>query len=827
MFSSDQQEEPLLEDGTNLEEELGPLEGPYLSEVLAKEVDPPHRGFPRLPITRWELGIFGALLAIALGMRLWALDTRALSHDEILHAWFSWRLFSGEGYAHSPMMHGPFQFHGTALSLFIFGDNLVTTRLLPALFGTALVSVPLLLRPYLGRIGTLFAAAFLAFSPILLYYSRYARNDIYMVVWAVALVGVMFRYLDTGHRRYLFLMALFLALALATKETAYMVIAMFGVYLGLRALPDLGTWIEGGTRGGKRSVIAAAFWGVVRAIGDLARRWGRVISAPGRKNGSLWKVLFIPLGLAWQTIRWLGGVPVPRTSRPGVLLLLIITMTLPQWAAATAIFQDILPVTLAVPDGPLDQVGLPDGDGWTVGFIVIGVLALISIIWGLAWNWRIWLPAATLFYIVWGLLYSTFFTNFLGLGTGVWQSLGYWVAQQDVARGSQPWYYYLVVTPLYEALPFIFFFIGGAYYVWRSGLWGRRFGGGLLLIAAGSLIIGYLIGGSASGYFGYAAVGLILAAVAIPATLERHYDPFALFMVFWAGATLVAYTVAGEKMPWLVVNITVPMILLSARFLGDLVSAVEWRKSVQLGGWLVLLGAPLLMFFAGRVLLQSPTANTGSFWVAAGIGTAILASTALLIRRVGLRNGASIFAVGIAVVLFLYGVRAGFVASFFEDDVGKEMLIYAHSTPGVRGFTHELDRLAAASGKGSDLSIVVDNDDYWTWTWYVRNYNNVNFACLDEPDCKVPEGADVYLVNGTNKDYVENQLQGFSQPEEALRLYWFPETYKGVDLGGVWEGFTNSELRREVMDYVLYRDIQTDPLRAENVYLYYRDGLIP
>ncbi len=781
----------------------------------------------RLPITRWELAIYAGLIAVALGMRLWDLGDRALSHDEILHAWFSWRLFSGEGYAHSPMMHGPFQFHGTALSLYLFGDNLATTRVLPALFGAALVGLPLLLRSYLGRYGALFAAALLAFSPILLYYSRYARNDIYMVVWAVALAAAMFRFLDTGQRRYLYLTALFLALALATKETSYIVIAMFGVFLGLRALPDLGAWIQNGARNGTLSVPSAALRAVGRALIDLGARWRRVFEAPGR-GWSLLKALLIPFRLIWQFLAWLGTVPAPRASRPGALLLLMITLTLPQWAAGTAFLQDILPVTLAIPDGPLDQVGTPDGAGWTVGFAILGVLGAASLIWGLAWNWRVWLPAAVLFYVVWGLLYTTFLTNWLGLGTGVWQSLGYWVAQHDVARGGQPWHYYLVISSLYEALPFLFFFIASGCYVWRSGPWGRRFGGGLLLIAAASLAIGYMIGGSASGYFGHMAVGFILAAVAIPVALERHFDPFALFLVFWAGVTFLAYTLAGEKMPWLLVNITVPMILLSARFLGDLVETVEWRRVVRLGGALLLVGAPLLGVFLIRLLLQSPTADAGAFWTAAAVCAVILGVAALLTARVGVRNGLSIALLGIAAALFLYGARTGVVASFFEEDVGREMLVYAHGTPSVREFSREVDRLAAASGKGPDLALVVDNDDYWTWTWYLRNYNNVSFVCLDAPDCNVPEDrGDVVLVSGNNKSHVDPQLEGFSQPREALRLYWFPETYKGLDLGDLWAGFTDAGQRREVINYILNRKIEVDPLRAENVYLYYRDGLVP
>ncbi|MFQ5988251.1 MAG: glycosyltransferase family 39 protein [Dehalococcoidia bacterium] len=120
----------------------------------------------------WEIASYILLALIALGMRLWALDARAFHYDESLHAFYSWKLYAGQGYQHMPMMHGPFQFHGTALSFLLFGDSDFTARLLPALFGTALVVLPYFLRRHLGRWGSLAVATLLAFSPTLLYYSR-------------------------------------------------------------------------------------------------------------------------------------------------------------------------------------------------------------------------------------------------------------------------------------------------------------------------------------------------------------------------------------------------------------------------------------------------------------------------------------------------------------------------------------------------------------------------------------------------------------------------------------------------------------------------------
>ncbi len=53
-------------------------------------------------------------------------------------------------------------------------------------------------------------------------------------------------------------------------------------------------------------------------------------------------------------------------------------------------------------------------------------------------------------FVIYALLFTTFFTNPVGLGTGVFGSISYWLAQQEVQRGGQPWYYYFLVLTMYE-----------------------------------------------------------------------------------------------------------------------------------------------------------------------------------------------------------------------------------------------------------------------------------------------------------------------------------------------------------------------------------------
>jgi 4-amino-4-deoxy-L-arabinose transferase-like glycosyltransferase len=114
-----------------------------------------------------------------------------------------------------------FLFHINALFFALFGVSDYTARMSAATFGVVLVLLPALLRRELGRVGALVASTLTLISPSTLFYARYIRNDIYMMVWAALMTAALFRYLDSGRLGWLYLGALAVSLAMCSKETAY------------------------------------------------------------------------------------------------------------------------------------------------------------------------------------------------------------------------------------------------------------------------------------------------------------------------------------------------------------------------------------------------------------------------------------------------------------------------------------------------------------------------------------------------------------------------------------------------------------------------------
>ena len=162
---------------------------------------------PLLPALTNEVAIFVVVILLAIVTRFYDLGTRVMSHDESLHTYFSWLLYRGQGYEHSPMMHGPFQFHIVALSYFLFGASDFTSRIPTALFSIAIIWMVWYWRRYLGKWGALITGLLLVISPYMLYYGRYVRNESFVGFSGVLMLYAILRHLEVGGRKYLLMLA--------------------------------------------------------------------------------------------------------------------------------------------------------------------------------------------------------------------------------------------------------------------------------------------------------------------------------------------------------------------------------------------------------------------------------------------------------------------------------------------------------------------------------------------------------------------------------------------------------------------------------------------
>ena len=594
-----------------------------------------------------------AIAAGALVLRLYDLGARAMHHDESLHATFSWYFQNARPlYVHDPLMHGPFQFHAMAGMFKLFGDGDAMARMPAAFAGTALVLTPLLLRRWLGAAGTIAGALFLSLSPSLLYYSRFAREDIYSALWTALLMIAVWRYQQDGRDRWLAVAAGALALGFATKESVYLVAAMLLVYLDV--MLTLALLDQRGTRGEQRL-------------------WEGVLLAP---VAWLLAALALPLAPWW---RRLGFREVPRA---GALLIVVGVLTLPQLAAAAQLPASALGVEVV---GETER---------RLGVITVSLLLGLATITGLLWDWWRWLLVALVFYAITIPLFTTGFTNTRGgVTSDFWGALDYWLAQQDVRRGEQPWFYYLFMLPLYE-----FLVLAPA-------------------LAAGAWLV------------------------------VRRRDALAALLAWWFGGSFVALSYAGEKMPWLLVHLALPLALLAALGVGRAWTALAGARPGR---------APL---WAGPLLL-----------------------VALLLPAAG------------------YSLRTARDVVYGHPDTPVEPLIYTQTSPDVPALSREIHALAASWPGG--LQVVVDESEAlpWPWAWYLRDVPFVGYLPASSFATVVP-GSLVIALRSTTAAYPA--LREVRPDARTYRhRWWFPEEgYKAYDTGSklgtlrkVWAGVRSGEL---------------------------------
>ncbi len=242
--------------------------------------------------SRAELLLWGALIVLALALRLLDLGDRPFHHDESQDAYFSWTFrHDFASYHYDPLLHGPLRFFLTAGVYVLFGASDFTARLAPALMGTVCVALPLLLRRQLGRGGALAAAVALCVGPSFLYFSRFAREDIYFATLALGLIVAVWRFLERPSRAGPPVIFALVALMFTCKETAFIAMAVAGAFFIPAALwPRSGVWAAVRGVGWRPWAVGAAAFLVVWAVffGRLFTDWGfHAPNADGYYSGFL------------------------------------------------------------------------------------------------------------------------------------------------------------------------------------------------------------------------------------------------------------------------------------------------------------------------------------------------------------------------------------------------------------------------------------------------------------------------------------------------------------------------------------------------------------
>jgi uncharacterized protein (TIGR03663 family) len=349
------------------------------------------------------------------------------------------------------------------------------------------------------------------------------------------------------------------------------------------------------------------------------------------------------------------------------------------------------------------------------------------------------------------MLFTTMFTNLGGLATATFATDGtllYWLGQHDVQRGSQPWFYYLVLMPQYD---FIAVTLG-------------------------------------------AGAALVIVVRAIQCWIGQRTDDGRLFfqglLVVWFAGIFAGLSFAGEKMPWLVIHIALPASLLAGQATGRLIERglamkrggiigrSEWILASTLlvigASWIALAGLlsrPVFQRSSNGELVRQVSAWAADHWwllVLPPVAALVALGVAVVLR--GPQRAALATAAALIVGLLVLQVHAGARMTYQEGDVPRDMLIYTQTSPDMPMVVSDLRELSLAVEGNLDLEILYDSRVAWPMQWYLREFNNKRIVS----NAAGAPTAPALMISTEQFNQFGGQLEGYTAFDYVLR-WWFPE----------------------------------------------------
>lgn len=331
--------------------------------------------------------------------------------------------------------------------------------------------------------------------------------------------------------------------------------------------------------------------------------------------------------------------------------------------------------------------------------------------------------------IIFAVIWLVFYTSFLSHPENwdpVIPALSYWLGQHEIQRIGGPWYYYFPHMFLYEQLTFF-----PALLFLLPPLLNRRSGEPAsttwLAYAMWALFAAFFVSLFA---FPARAQYVLMAALTIAGFVQMLRwlpDRFTRFAIVWALGSFVFYAWAQEKVPWLLVPILTPMVLLAAMWFRDL---IESRG----------LARPLPALVVGAVFALT-------CWNA---------------------------------VLSNYYWDAPRPAEDPKARTG-DLLAYVQSTYDVTDVVMErIESVAAGLGTGTATRLAISGEATWPMSWYVRHYPTnwgAGLRRVDTPILIVDVDAATSLRAPLAEKYDEKRF--------AIRGWWEPN-WSLMNLGNLF-----------------------------------------
>ncbi|CAG1006861.1 hypothetical protein METP1_03386 [Methanosarcinales archaeon] len=467
---------------------------------------------------------FFIIIALAFFLRLYRLDERVFHHDEAAVGYFTYKLFTQHTYSYDPSFHGPFMYYVTAEIFKRIGDTDYSARILPAIFGSAMLLFLLPLRKYIGKIGLLVCAFFLALSPSFLYYSRFYREDIFISFFTLLLLVCAIKFVENYSN-----------INYSNDKN----ITIRNVYLFSTILIIL---------------IIIFIW----IIPDLRIRMSSLLSLNG--------LYFVSFALIVSVIIIL------KFARYPLLRFIYIVIGALALASLAALKENAY-IIMAL--GFFFLLLFAIREKWYNG--LIGKIKRLD-------NKLLVLFTEKLFFIfIFIVFFSLYYTgNFLdlsGMKDAFMKAVLHWYEMHKIERMGGPFFYYLPIMVLYELPIFIFGVLGIAHYSCCDNKKIKI----LTIIITYWIIVDlfylllktYPASSLPVSYLPASIIFLLPLLVFAFLSVLKSKNLLVAFLTYWALTNFFIYSYIQEKVPWLVLNPLLPLALIAAIYLNEIIPGLD------------------------------------------------------------------------------------------------------------------------------------------------------------------------------------------------------------------------------------------------------------
>lgn len=218
---------------------------------------------------------------------------------------------------------------------------------------------------------------------------------------------------------------------------------------------------------------------------------------------------------------------------------------------------------------------------------------------------------------------------------------------------------------------------------------------------------------------------------------SRQSGLFSWFVAWWAFVSLVLYSVWPQKSPSLAIHILVPMTLLAAEFIGDLLAWFEVeRPFARLGTLAAFVTPPLFLAFLTLGSFSLPDERIP--WEFALAPLLMLAlPIAGFVRWRGATETIRLAGICLLSLLLAVYLHAGSNLNFAREPNATELYAPSVTVGDARNLATDISELARLLGGTADKSVFVDSWFQYPLAWYLRNVDGIEYGARPTGDPRI------------------------------------------------------------------------------------------